>query len=416
MSSDSEEDVFLIRDSFVESFNPKIIFPHSQDDTIDKMHIPKKCEFKMEIEETETKMPPPFLPSRLNPKRKTSDPLSFFKSNLPSPQIPLRSGLSIMDNGVVRSLRDVSSTGHVEVTGIENINFKPTPRLPQSFTVNGVGYDIVEEIGRGGSSIVYKVRDALNNFFALKCVSLPPDEATREQFLSEISILRNLSLQNCVAVVKLLDSEVFMDKIYMVMELASKDIASLLKSQSAISAEVNSVCSRLNFIRYYFEMMVRCVKMVHEMKVIHADLKPANFLVVDNKIKITDFGISRVMQSDTTKVVYNQPMGTLNYMSPESLNSSENPLNKLNRKSDVWSLGCILYSMVYGQPPFEKHHPSLKVYRIADESFEIEFPSILELNLSSVIDLMRACLTRNPDYRISIDGILSHKFLSPENY
>ena len=96
--------------------------------------------------------------------------------------------------------------------------------------------------------------------------------------------------------------------------------------------------------------MLKSVSVVHKMNIVHSDLKPANFLIVNGTLKIIDFGIASKISDDKTHVTKDNTMGTFNYMSPEAIQSGENV--KIGVKSDVWSLGCILYQMVYKKLPF----------------------------------------------------------------
>ncbi|KAK8379158.1 hypothetical protein O3P69_019181 [Scylla paramamosain] len=116
--------------------------------------------------------------------------------------------------------------------------------------------------------------------------------------------------------------------------------------------------------------MLRAVHQIHQHGIIHCDLKPANFLIVDNTVKLIDFGIASSIPNDMTSVVKDSQAGTFNYMSPESLLDIHSgpivnncvkgkPAIKIKVKSDVWSLGCILYNFTYGRTPIPAHseHP-----------------------------------------------------------
>lgn len=103
----------------------------------------------------------------------------------------------------------------------------------------------------------------------------------------------------------------------------------------------------------------------------HADLKPANFVLVNNMVKLIDFGIAAQIVANENTVYRKGIQGTLNYISPEAVNARPNGDGyeasqlyalfqilyycyyfQIPLKSDVWSLGCILFALVYGEPPF----------------------------------------------------------------
>ena len=117
--------------------------------------------------------------------------------------------------------------------------------------------------------------------------------------------------------------------------------------------------------------MLQVVHSIHEAKIIHGDLKPANFLFVKGALKLIDFGIAKSIESDDTTNIYRESqVGTLNYMSPEAILDSGGgtgtPKMRLGRASDVWSLGCILYQMCCGVTPFAKLHMVQKLQAIVN--------------------------------------------------
>ena len=167
--------------------------------------------------------------------------------------------------------------------------------------------------------------------------------------------------------------------------------------------------------------MLGAVHSIHEAKIIHGDLKPANFLFVKGALKLIDFGIARAIQSDDTTNIYREnQVGTLNYMSPEAIldsgaGGSSGPKMRLGRASDVWSLGCILYQMCVGVTPFAKLHMIPKLQAIVNPNHKIEYPETLD---PAAIDAIQLCLRRNPTERPPIvskgeaNGLLSdHWFL-----
>lgn len=188
----------------------------------------------------------------------------------------------------------------------------------------------------------------------------------------------------------------------------------------------------VSFIRYYWHEMLMCVESVHNLNIIHSDLKPANFLLIQGRLKLIDFGIANAIEDDTVNVHRESQVGTLNYMSPEAIidiNASSGKamasvgaprLMKLGAPSDVWSLGCILYQMTYGRGPFA-HLTSIyqKINAIPDPNYAIEYPSTgiggTPVPLS-LINTIKDCLARDKNDRPTIRMLLSDDdpFLNPD--
>uniref|UniRef100_A0A673ITE1 Dual specificity protein kinase Ttk-like n=1 Tax=Sinocyclocheilus rhinocerous TaxID=307959 RepID=A0A673ITE1_9TELE len=273
----------------------------------------------------------------------------------------------------------------------------------ESITIKGKQFFIFKMIGRGGSSKVYQVFDHKKHVYALKYVNLEEADAQAvESYKNEIEHLNHLQ-QYSDQIIKLYDYEITSSCIYMLMECGHLDLNTWLRSRKSVNP-LDRKC--------YWRNMLEAVHTIHRHGIIHSDLKPANFVIVDASLKLIDFGIANRIQPDVTSIMKDSQVGTLNYMPPEAIkdtSSNGKPGSKISAKGDVWSLGCILYCMTYGKTPFQNITNQIsKIHAIIDPTHEIDFPDIPEKDL---LDVLKRCLVRNPRERISIAELLDHPYL-----
>lgn len=287
-----------------------------------------------------------------------------------------------------------------------------TPHITNDCTViKGRIYTILRQIGTGGSSKVFQVMDEKKRLYAVKYVNLEEaDQLTIESYRNEIDYLIKLQ-PHSDKIIRLYDYEITDYHIRMVMECGNIDLNSWLRKKKTINPWER---------KSYWKNMLEAVHTIHQHGIVHSDLKPANFLIVDGMLKLIDFGIANQLQPDVTSIVKDSQVGTVNYMPPEAIkdmsSQDENgkTRSKISPKSDVWSLGCILYCMTYGKTPFQHITNQItKLHAIIDPSYEIEFPPIPEMDLQ---DVLKKCLVRNPKCRISIAELLVHPYVQIQSY
>ncbi|XP_024241922.2 dual specificity protein kinase Ttk-like isoform X2 [Oncorhynchus tshawytscha] len=274
----------------------------------------------------------------------------------------------------------------------------------ESIVIKGKRFLVLKMIGQGGSSKVYQVLDQRNQLFAVKYVNLEEADAqTVESYKNEIKHLNRLQ-QYSDQIIKLYDYEITNSYIYMLMECGNLDLSTWLRNRKT----VNPLERKL-----YWKNMLEAVQTIHKHGIVHSDLKPANFVIVNASLKLIDFGIANCIQPDVTSIMKDSQVGTLNYMPPEAIkDTSSQPgkaSSKISTKGDVWSLGCIMYCMTYGKTPFQTITNQItKLHAIIDPTHEMEFPDIAEKDL---LDVLKRCLVRNPRERISIAELLEHSYL-----
>ncbi|XP_066109101.1 dual specificity protein kinase TTK isoform X2 [Saccopteryx bilineata] len=294
----------------------------------------------------------------------------------------------------------------VPVTPLQNLQISASSSTNECISVKGRIYSILKQIGSGGSSKVFQVLSEKKQIYAIKYVNLEEaDKQTVDSYRNEIAYLNKLQ-QHSDKIIRLYDYEITDQYIYMVMECGNIDLNSWLKKKKSIDPWER---------KSYWKNMLEAVHTIHQHGIVHSDLKPANFLIVDGMLKLIDFGIANQMQPDTTSIVKDSQVGTVNYMPPEAIkdmsSSRENgkSKSKISPKSDVWSLGCILYYMTYGKTPFQHIINQIsKLHAIIDLDHEIEFPDIPEKDLQ---DVLKCCLIRDPKERISIAELLEHPYV-----
>uniref|UniRef100_A0A8D3ECY9 Dual specificity protein kinase TTK n=1 Tax=Scophthalmus maximus TaxID=52904 RepID=A0A8D3ECY9_SCOMX len=274
----------------------------------------------------------------------------------------------------------------------------------ESITIKGKQFFILKMIGRGGSSKVYQVLDHKKQLFAVKYVDLEEaDTQTIESYKNEIEHLNHLQ-QYSDQIIKLYDYEMTNSYIIMLMECGNLDLNTWLRNRKTVNPLER---------KFYWKNMLEAVHTIHKHGIVHSDLKPANFVIVNASLKLIDFGIANQIQPDVTSIMKDSQVGTLNYMPPEAIkDTSSQPgkaRSKISPKGDVWSLGCILYCMTYGKTPFQSITNQItKLHAIIDTTHKIEFPDISEKDL---LDVLKRCLVRNPRERISIAELLEHSYL-----
>lgn len=280
--------------------------------------------------------------------------------------------------------------------------------LPKLVVVNGVSYTRLQTIGRGGTSKVYQVRSPCGKLLALKRVTASCPKHF-EALANEVTLL--LQLKECPNIIQVLDAEVLPDRllIHIVMEEGQMDLGRLLQSHADMS---------IGDVQALWRQMLEAVQVVHQERVVHSDLKPGNFMLVKQRLKLIDFGIAKRIASNTTNISRESSVGTISYMAPEAVKQGA---VKIGRPSDVWSLGIILYQMIYMRAPFAHLDPMQRLFALTDPNVSVEFPASHRFEQHSkamkdtLLDVLQRCLQRDPARRPTIPELLQHPFVLRED-
>ncbi|MCB1889526.1 MAG: protein kinase [Rhodocyclaceae bacterium] len=249
-------------------------------------------------------------------------------------------------------------------------------------------YQILELLGRGGMATVFKAHDpGIDRTIAIKFLhaSLCEDDEYRNRFLREARAAGMLTHPNIATVYDVGEIE---GRPYIAMELLDGEPLSELMSSGA------------NFsIKQVLEMgiqLARALDYAHSKGVVHRDIKPANIIVSKNRnsIKVADFGIAHLESASRTQHTrIGDVIGTPQYMSPEQAMGE-----KVDGRSDLFSVGIVLYQLITGQKPFEADTIVALMMKIAKENP----PTIQKLRPETPAALRRVidrCLTKQPERR-----------------
>ena len=252
-------------------------------------------------------------------------------------------------------------------------------------------FEITKVIGQGGMGIVYLAHDTkLKRSVAIKSMpaQLKDDSTAQERFRREAELLASLNHPNIAVIYEIIEQDDGTG--YLVLEhVPGETLSESIKHEPLELEEALSIGQQI----------AEAVSAAHEKGVVHRDLKPGNIKITpDGRVKVLDFGLAKSSVGEGTdiEITSTEPghiIGTPAYMSPEQARGK--PTDK---RSDIWSFGCIMYQMLTGQLPFEGETATDTLARIIErqpdwELLPNEAPESIRL-------LLRHCLQKNQDERL----------------
>ncbi len=252
-------------------------------------------------------------------------------------------------------------------------------------------YEILEVIGIGGMAVVYKARcHRLNRLVAVKILKddYSKDEEFRRRFHAESQAVAMLSHPNIVSVYDVSTSN---GADYIVMEL----IDGITLKQYMEKKGVLNWKETLHFAI----QIGKALDHAHSRGIVHRDIKPHNVMVLKNgSVKVMDFGIARVMSKSNT--LTKEALGSVHYISPEQAKGG-----RVDSRSDIYSLGVVMYEMMTGRPPYDGESPvAVAIQHINGNA---AMPSTLNPNIPGGLEqiIMRA-MAKDPANRYPTTGAL----------
>ena len=258
------------------------------------------------------------------------------------------------------------------------MNEPPIDRLGP-YIVDGI-------VGKGAMGLVFSAHhESTDERAAIKVLvpAIATDGKFQDRFTSEIESLKTLNHPN---IVKLLGYGEHHGRLYYAMELVE---GTNLEQELAAGRRFN-----WRDVTQIGIDVARALKHAHDHGVIHRDLKPANLLVdADEQIKLTDFGIAKLFGS-SEKTLSGNVIGTVDYMAPEqAAGEATSP------RSDLYSLGCVMYALLAGKPPFQGKSIPEVLHKVRYEQHRpvTKLATDVPQDLSHVIDEL---LAKDPEDRI----------------
>eukprot|EP00731_Ephydatia_muelleri_P031279 Em0022g793a len=255
-------------------------------------------------------------------------------------------------------------------------------------------YDILERLGEGGFAVVHKAKCKTNGEeVAIKIINIKKmrDKGLLDHVKREAHIHYRLSNPSILKMYNIIEDK---HNVYLILELCHHgSLSSYLKRTGRKLTELEA--------KRVFAQVVSGVLYLHKHRIMHRDLSPSNLLVTKSMdIKISDFGLA-VMLEDVGERHFTM-CGTPNYIAPEIATQVPHGL-----ESDVWSLGCLLYTLLVGHPPFDTPHARDTLQKVAHAD-QITIPSNISREAQ---DLIMGLMKKHPSERLEVSQILNHPFM-----
>lgn len=294
-------------------------------------------------------------------------------------------------------------------------------------------YEVLEKMGEGAFSIVYKALHLpTKEFVAIKILrKFQMDQAQKSAVLKEVAIMRQLNHKNIVLFIEFVDSEPYY---YIVQELAAGgEIFSSIVKYTYFSEDLT---------RHVITQVADALRYLHEeVGIVHRDIKPENLLFMPIEVvpslnpvsklrksddpqtkqdegefvngvggggiglvKVADFGLSKQIWEDNTKT----PCGTVGYTAPEIVRDE-----RYSKEVDMWAMGCVLYTLLCGFPPFYDERIETLTEKVARGEYTFLSPWWDEIS-DEAKHCVQKLLTVNPLKRYTIDDLLNDPWMTKQ--
>ena len=337
--------------------------------------------------------------SGINP----SDTLSEVVAKAMVPQLPATDDAEIVQSlmrrlgkppGLATTRSNISSQELLRDRAAEVLlHVSPDPDDDESLGLLA-GFRLRELLGSGGTGVVFRAYDiALDREIALKVLRPSLGDLARERFVAEARAAASIDHENVVAIYQVGEQERLA---WIAMKwVPGETLESRLVREGSLAEDE---------VRQLSIQIAKGLSEAHRQQLVHRDIKPANVWIgdADGKILILDFGLVRITDSDPALTATGMLAGTPNFMSPEQAKGQE-----LDARSDLFSLGCVMYQMITGTLPFGSH--TILATLQAIQTQQPEPPFLFAEDCSEELsDLTMALLEKQPANRVDSAESLVH--------
>ncbi len=294
-------------------------------------------------------------------------------------------GAMVVTDAVAAVVRDVADANGGSTSSSASL---VVPMLP--FRIGD--YELLDVIGRGGMGVVYRARQlSLNRVVAVKMIheNRPSSEENRKRFFAEAEATARLEHPGIVSVFEVceFDGHPFFSMQFVSGETLSDRLKQGPFPQRLAAQIMVDVCRAIDF--------------AHQQGILHRDIKPSNIMIDSrDQVRVTDFGLAKFANSSDDLTRSGAVLGTPSYMSPEQASGRT---SQLGPRSDIYSLGAVLYHLLTGRPPFIAESPLQLALQVLEH--DPPPPRLLEPSIDRDLEMIvQRSIQKPPDLRYATAG------------